>query len=137
MKKVGIWIDKREAKIISIEDRNEHLKTIVSGIEEFHVSGGSGTSSKGGPQDVVQDRKYLEREKHQLAEFFKDIVISINDADALIIFGPAQTGEKLKNELLEKHSLLYNKIKSVEKTDNMTENQIMARVRDYFSDKKN
>ena len=135
MKKVGIWIDKREAKIVSFKDKNEHLDTIVSGIEVFHVGGGSGTRLKGGSQDVVQDSKYLERERHQLAEFFKDIVICINDADALVIFGPAQTGAKLYNELLEKHSLLYNKTKSVEKADNMTDNQIVAWVRDYFSDK--
>jgi len=136
MKKVGIWIDKREAKIVSIEAGNEHLDTIVSDIEDSHIRGGSGTRIKGGPQDVVQDSKYLERERHQLAEFFKDIVISIAGADAIVIFGPAQTGEKLYNELLEKHSLLHNKIKSIEKADNMTDNQLMAWVRDYYiSDK--
>lgn len=134
MKKIGIWIDKREAKIVSIEDKNEQLDTIVSEIEEFHVSGGSRSKSKTGPQDVVQDRKYLEREKHQLADFFKDIITSIDSPDALIIFGPAQTGEKLYNEM-EKHPRLYKKIKAVEKADNMTDKQVMAWVRNYFNDK--
>ena len=136
MKNVGIWIDKREAKIVSIKDGNDRLDTIVSDIEEFHPSGGSGTRLKGGPQNVVQDSKYLEREKHQLAKFFKDIVIRIAGADAIVIFGPAQTGKKLYNDLLENHSQFHNKIISIEKADIMTDNQIMAWVKDYYiSDK--
>ena len=136
MNNVGIWIDKRKAKIVSVETGNEHFDTIVSNIEDFHVSGGSGTKLKGGPQDVVQDSKYLEREKHQLAEFFKDIVINVADADAIVIFGPAQTGQKLYNELLEKHSQLRHKIISIEKTDNMIDNQIIAWVRNYYNSDK-
>ena len=136
MKNVGIWIDKREAKIVSIEAGNESLNTIMSDIEDFHPSGGSGTSLKGGSQDVVQDSKYLEREKQQLAEFFKDIVLFIKGADAIVIFGPSQTGKKLYNELLEKHSPFHHKIISIEKADNMTDNQIIAWVRNYYiSDK--
>lgn len=136
MKNVGIWIDKKNAKIVSIEAGKEHLDTIKSEIEDFNVSGGSGTRSKGGPQDVVQDSKYLEREKHQTANFFKDIVKSIAGADTIVIFGPAQTGEKLRKELLEKYSQFHNKTIAVEKADNMTDNQIMAWVRDYYDSDK-
>jgi len=136
MKNVGIWIDKREARIVSIGDGNERLNTITSDIEEFNPGGGSGSRMKGGSQDVVQDSKYLERKKHQLAEFFKDIVLFIEGADAIVIFGPSQTGEKLYNELLEKHTLFRHKKISIEKADNMTDNQIMAWVRNYYiSDK--
>ena len=136
MKQVGIWIDKREAKVVSIKNGNEHLETITSNIEDFHVGGGSGSRLKGGPQDVVQDSKYLEREGHQLTDFFKDIATSISGADAIVIFGPAQAGQKLDEELLKKYAPLHHKVKAVEKADNMTDNQIMAWVRDYyFTDK--
>jgi hypothetical protein len=75
MKKVtGIWIDKRTAKIVTLENDSEEFQTINSSIEEFRPIGGSGTRLKGGPQDVVQDSKYTEREKHQQKSFFKEIV---------------------------------------------------------------
>ena len=136
MKYVGIWIDKREAKIVSIEAGGERLDTIVSDIEDFKPSGGSGTRLKGGPQDVVQDSKYLEREKHQMTKFFRNIVLCAEGADAVVIFGPSQTGEKLYKELWEKHSLFHPKIIAMEKVDSMTDNQIMAWVRNYYiSDK--
>ena len=84
MKKVGIWIDKREAKIISLENENEHIKTIKSDIEDYNPHGGSGTKIKGGPQDVVQDSKPLKREKHQFTEFFKTLIHSIYEPLASI-----------------------------------------------------
>lgn len=136
MKQIGIWIDKREAKIFSLQDGNEHFNTITSDIEDFHPGGGSGTRLKGGPQDVVQDSKYLEREHHQLTEFFKEIIKCIIDANAIVIFGPAEAGIKLNVELSEKHSQLHSKIKSIEKADNMTDNQIKAWVRDYYNSYK-
>lgn len=132
MKQIGIWIDKREAKIVSTENGDNPLKTIVSDIEDFNPHGGSGTKAKGGPQDVVQDSKYLEREKHQFAEFFKTIIPSIKEANAVVIFGPAQSGQKFLKELEEKHQQLSGKIVSVEKADNMTDNQLKAWVKDFY-----
>lgn len=136
MKNTGIWIDKREAKIITLENGNEHLNSITSDLESFNIGGGSGTSLKGGPQDVVQDSKYLEREKHQFSGFFKEISKFITEADSVVIFGPAEAGIKLNKELTEKYPDLHSKVKSVETTDSMTENQLKAWVRNYFSSKK-
>lgn len=136
MKQVGIWIDKREAKIVSLENGNEHLNTINSDIEDYNIGGGSGTKMKGGPQDVVQDSKYLEREAHQLTGFFNDIIKHVQDSDAIVIFGPAEAGTKFNIELSEKHSQLHGKVKSLEKADNMTDNQTKAWVRDYYNSAK-
>ena len=136
MKKVGIWLDKREAKIVSLEEGNERLDTIVSYIEDLHESSESGAGVKVERQDVVKDSKYSQREKHILADFFKEIVLSISDAEAIVIFGPAQTGEKLYKELKEKNSQFANKTISIEKADNMTENQIIAWVKNHHNSDK-
>ena len=133
MKNTGIWLDKDKALIVTIENNKETFTTIASNIEHFHAHGGSGTRLKGGPQDVVQDSKYLEREKHQLKQYFKDIAIEIKDADALVIFGPAGTNEKLNKELNQNYNSLSTKVKAVTKADSMTENQVKAWVRDFFT----
>lgn len=132
-KMTGIWIDKRTAKIVNRSGDAEEYQTIQSGIEEYHPKGGSGTSLKGGPQDVVQDSKYLERIKHQQQSFFKNIAKNIEDSDAIVIFGPAQTGEKLHRELSESYPEIHKKVRGLEKADSMTNNQVKAWVRDYFS----
>ena len=132
MKKTGIWIDKNKAHIVTIDDKEETFKTVSSHLENYHPHGGSGTRFKGGPQDVVQDSKYLKREKQQLKEYFKNIVSEIKDTDALVIFGPAETNEKFSKELQNNYSELSTKTKGIKKADSMTDNQVRAWVRDFF-----
>lgn len=133
MKNIGIWIDKRIARIVSIENDIEQLELIHSEVEDYHVVGGSGTRFKGGPQDVVQDSKYLEREKHQFKSFFNAIAEKIKTADNIVIYGPAEANEKLKKELEENYKSIDAKIEGVHKKDNMTDNQLKALVRAYYS----
>jgi len=132
MKNTGIWIDKEKAYIVSIENENETFETVLSNIEHFNIHGGSGTRLKGGPQDVVQDSKYLEREKQQLKQYFKTIASHIDNTNALVIFGPADTNEKFSKELHENYKNLSAKIKGVKKVDSMTDNQVKALVRNFF-----
>ncbi len=131
--KTGIWIDKREAKIFFLEEDKERLTTIKSKVESYRPKGGSGTKIKGGPQNVVQDSKYLEREKHQLRAFFNNIISLLTETDSVVILGPAETGQKLLKEIAEHHRNLLPKIKGIERTDNMTDNQLKAWIRQYYA----
>ena len=132
MKNSGIWLDKEKAHIVNIENGKEEFITINSNVENFHIGGGFGTRFKGGPQDVVQDSKYLEREKHQLRVYFKKIASQINHADAIVIFGPAETNEKFRKELQLHYKSINEKVRGLVKVDSMTNNQVKALVRDFF-----
>lgn len=137
MKKVGIWLDKEKAQVITLENGNETLSIIPSNIEHYRIHGGSGTRLKGGPQDVVQDSKYLEREKHQTKRYFNEIIETLKDVDRLVLFGPADMDRKLKKELELFHKELDSKVELVEKADSMTQNQTIALIRDAFSINQN
>lgn len=132
MKNVGVWLDKEKALIVTIENGTENMKTIQSNIETFRIHGGSGTRFKGGPQDVVQDSRYLEREKHQTKRYFDELAEEVNNADSLAIFGPAETFEKFKKELESSYKELDAKVKTVKRVDSMTDNQVKALIRDFF-----
>jgi len=136
MKNIGIWLDKEKAYIISLKNDKTIIDTIHSEIETFNIGGGSGTKFKGGPQDVVQDSKYLERKKHQLKSYFREIASKIKNADAIVIFGPAKTNRKLYKELEKNYKDIFIKIKAVKKADSMTRNQVKAFVRDFFDANK-
>ena len=133
MKKTGVWLDKNKALIVTLENNKESLKIIPSNVEHYHVYGGSGTRFKGGPQDVVQDRKYLEREKHQLKKYFENIISKIKNTDALVLFGPGEAQVKLQKKISDNYKELYEKLLANEKTDSMTYNQVKAWTRDFFS----
>ncbi|WP_299431290.1 hypothetical protein [uncultured Aquimarina sp.] len=136
MKNTGIWMDKEKAYIIDIKENKEDMITIFSEIEDYRIHGGSGTRFKGGPQDVVQDSKYLEREKNQFKTYFKKIIPYIENADKIVIYGPAEAGEKFHKELEENYKKIGKKVKAVLKADSMTENQTKALIRDYFKNYK-
>lgn len=132
MKKIGVWLDKKKALVVSLENGKENLFTIKSNVEDFHIAGGSGSRFKGGPQDVVQDSKYLEREKHQLKNYFKELTSKLTDADEIALFGPAGTNEKFNKELNKKYKAIGVKVSLVKKADSMTSNQVVALVKKYF-----
>ncbi len=132
MKNIGIWMDMQKAHIVALTEEGEQMKTLFSEVEDYHPKGGSGTRLKGGPQDVVQDSKYLERKNNQMRTYFRALSEVIKDADSIALFGPSDTAEKFKKELLENQKTLADKIKTVGRTDSMTDNQVKALVRNYF-----
>ncbi len=131
MKNVGIWLDKNNAIIVFPE--KDTVEIVASNIEHFNIHGGSGTRLKGGPQDVVQDSKYLEREKHQFKAYFKELALKIVEAEGILIFGPAEVKDKFKKELENSYVDINEKVRDVQTADSMTENQVKAWVRDYFT----
>lgn len=132
MKKIGIWMDKEKAKIVVLQNEDELMETVTSDVEFYNPKGGSRSKTRWGPQDVVQDSKYLEREKHQMRAYFKKLVPHLEGADKIALFGPADTIEKFNSELQENHKKIFDRVKTVSKKDSMTDNQVKALVRDFF-----
>jgi len=132
LKKIGVWLDKEKAHIICVDAEKSTMKTIQSNVENFNIHGGSGTRFKGGPQDVVQDSRYLEREKNQLKLYFKNVTLELKEAQAIVIFGPSKIKERFRKELQGKYKAVSAKIEAVKTADSMTNNQMKALVRDYF-----
>jgi len=141
MKKyVGIWLDHREAFVVSLtknqpfaEENYEMIERIESDIERrVRLSGGSRTrKTPYGPQEISVDSKQEDRFKLQLREYFKEILLRISDADRILIFGPGEAKIELKKEI-EKSKRFANIIKKIESADKMTQRQIAAKVRAFF-----
>ncbi|MDF0709181.1 hypothetical protein [Flagellimonas okinawensis] len=132
MKQVGIWLDKQEANVVELDKGKERFYNIPSELEFFNPKGGSRSKTKWGPQDVVQDSKYLEREKHQLKKYFETIAEKISGADRIGIFGPAETPDRFLEALKQNHPDLADKVKATETVDSMSQNQFKALVKRSF-----
>lgn len=130
--KIGVWLNKKKAVVVTLYNGEVSLNTILSNIEHFHTHGGSGIRLKGGPQNVVHDSKYLEHEKHQLKKYFNNIALEIKEAHAIVLFGPAETRENFYKELNTYYKNISTKVKDVVKTDNMTTRQVKAWVKTFF-----
>lgn len=133
MKNVGVWMDKEKAMIVTVNGTETEMTILESEVEDFRAVGGSRSKTKWGPQDVVQDSKYTEREKHQMKRYFEELSKALEAADHLVLYGPADTNRKFKHFLEDHHKNMAEKVKAVEKADSMTENQVKALIRDFFN----
>ena len=132
MKYIGVWLDKEKAHLVTLQNERETFVTLESEVEFFHPKGGSRSKSKWGPQDVVQDSKYTEREKHQLRAFFERIASSLKNPQAIALFGPGNTYAQFHKWLQDNRRNLAEKVGTVENADSMTHNQFKALVREVF-----
>ena len=126
-KNIGLWIDHLEAVIVVVTDTDEQITRIKSGSEkQTRLPGGS---RKDGLQQTenIRDQKFAKN----LGQFYDDVTAQIRDAELIQIFGPGEAKGELVKRLEDKG--LKKRIAEVETVDNMTDNQIAAKVRERFS----
>jgi len=123
-RKAGLWIDHRKTVIVSVTDKGEETSMIRSDMEK-HVR------YSGSPQeDSAEDQ----RDKHftgHLNKYYDDIISCVGDAESILILGPGEAKIELEKRLESK--ALSGRIVGIETVDKMTDRQIAAKVRQYFS----
>jgi len=130
----GIWIDKEKAEIIALIDNEVKRKTIESDISgKERIPGETNESGRFGKQFLSGETKKGHHLKHQIEFFLKEVITSLNEADEIVVFGPAEMKMELKKEI-EKNHQLKDRLKGVEPADKMTDNQMVAWVKDFFEE---
>jgi len=132
-KKVGIWLDSEKAYIISLINGREKLEKIESNVESrVRYEGEKKSFSRIGGQLVNPQKKKTKRKKQQLKNYFQNILKKTKDAGDIYIFGPAEAKTGLNKEY-SKHKELQSKVLRVENSGKLTENQMIAQVREVFA----
>lgn len=133
MKKVGIWIDRKNARIYTLSEEEEKFDIISSNLHFLKHTGFSQSHMKsGGRQDVVSAKTTDEKEKNQLNRYFDGILKTIGRADSIAVFGPGLTPLLFTQRMEMKNKSLWSKLKAVEKSDKMTDNKFKAHVRNFY-----
>ncbi len=124
---IGLWIDHRQAVIVTIAGEGEEVRHIESNVEK-HVrfSGGSPGQAPDGPAEDQQDRRYA----GHLSKYYDEVIASIGDAESILIFGPGEAKIEFEKHLEKKG--LSKRIVGIETVDKMTDPQIAAKVRQHF-----
>ncbi len=116
----GLWIDHKKAVIVFVTGKEEEIKLINSNIEKQQRQSGVLT-----PEDIRQ-RELTEH----LNIYYDEVVSCIREAESILIFGPGEAKGELKKRL-EKDNL-GGHIVGIEPADQMTDPQIVAKVREQF-----
>jgi hypothetical protein len=123
-KKVGLWLDRNKAVIVSIAHNTEARRIITSDMEHY-VLYSTVVPGDGAPEEI-RDRRFW----NHLGEYYGKIVAHIRDATEIQIFGPAGAKYELQKHL-ENEGLAGN-IVSVEEVGKLTDFQIGTRVQERF-----
>lgn len=71
------------------------------------------------------------KQMSQTSEFIKKLLKEITNCDSFVIFGPSKMKKILKKEI-KNNMLLAPKLLGVFKSEQLTENQMVAWVKDYY-----
>ena len=133
MKKAGIWLDQKEAKVIILADDSEEIKTIYSQIEtRERIPGQSKIYGRFGKQYLNDEKTKEIKIDAQLKRYLNEVIQTLEDKDELMIFGPGKTKKELE-KLIRNHPGLYARLKEIRIAKQMTENQKVAYVKDFFA----
>lgn len=121
---VGLWIDHRQAVIVSLTDKGANTRRIVSGMEK-HIR-----FSRAAQDTSAEDQRDRRFTGH-LQKYYDEVVSTIRDADAILILGPGEAKGELKARL--ESAALGGRIAGVTTVDKMTDRQLEAEVRQHFS----
>lgn len=130
--KVGIWLDFRGANIITLKGKGADIENIDSDIDPAKPRGGSRSKKKWGPVDTVSEKHFLERRKQEEKAYYENLIAKVKDADELYLFGPAEAKDGLLKAIKATKNFKPT-FRGMESADSMTENQKVAKVREFFA----
>ncbi len=127
-KYIGIWIDHAHASVIRANKLAEmDFTDFNSDVEPHH----KGTREGGEHVTIVNQHRDDNSRHNEMKAFSREIIKTIQDADEIVIFGPGTAKNEFKN-ILEENKGLFQKLKSLETTDNLTAAEMTEFMKNYF-----
>jgi hypothetical protein len=123
-KKVGLWIDRNKAVIVSITNNVEGRSIITSDMEHY-ILYSTIVPGDGSPENI-RDRRFW----NHLSEYYDKIIAHIRDATEIQIFGPEVAKYELQKRL--ENEGLAGLVVGMEDAVKMTDLQISTKVLQRF-----
>ncbi|MFM2393808.1 MAG: hypothetical protein RLZZ546_1790 [Bacteroidota bacterium] len=122
VKVVGVWMDQKNAHIISSPDKSAN--------DDFEIL--SNVDCDDHDSDTFKnERVNLSKETQEQKKYFKEIASHIQDSDNIYLFGPGQVQEQFKRFLKDYQNFNKKDIK-LGTADKISDNQMIACVKDFF-----
>ena len=124
-RKAGIWIDHKEATIVSVAKDGVTTKTLKSEV-------GGHTRYSDRDSQAPGEKKFEERHTQDLNRYYNEVIRELGDPEAIFILGPGEAKLELKERL--SHTMgLDGRTVSLETSDKLTEPQIIAKVKEHYA----
>ncbi len=134
---IGVWVDHAKAHFINYKKGTATLiETLDSPYDRFKREPGEVNDSTWfttNPEHASNNEfKKNNTAQNELNEYFKILESKLRPYNEILLFGPSTAKDQLFNRLVEVKSFKDKKIK-VKKCDKMTDNQLLAFVREFYN----
>ena len=135
-KQVGVWIDHSKAHLIGFKSGQARLLETVDSpyeaMKRVDGEGKDGTRFSPNP-DYSSNNEYKKHHivQNEINEYLRMMEEKLVNFEDILLFGPGTMKERMKNRLREKKAF-DGKWLSVEPSDKLTENQLLAFVREFY-----
>ncbi len=116
----GLWLDNAKAILITNTSNNGIGDYAIQDKVKAHEKHG------GGSEHSMNNAKHSDNLK-----FFKDISSLLLNYDEILIFGPGKSQEQFQN-FLKGDAHFHNKKITIDSDEQLTDPQMIAKVRDFF-----
>lgn len=131
-KKIGIWIDTKQAVIIKLTSNKHSIKKIESQIEtRERIPGEHKKFGRFGNQYMTYEKNRINKKNQQTQRFFKLLIKELVSSESIVLFGPAN----MKNEfakIINNTAQLSKKLVGIANSEHLTENQMVAWVKKFY-----
>lgn len=132
-KNIGIWMDSSQAVVVKLSNDSHSLKKIESSIDSRErVPGETKKYGRFGGQYITYEKNRRNRKYEQTNLYFKNLVKELDNCNSIVLFGPSNMKHLFEKEIV-KNMQIANKLAGVVNSDSLTENQIVAWVKDYYN----
>lgn len=122
-KELGLWLDQREAVLVTVTHTGEEIKRISSDVEQ---QGHFSAHAPAGSPEEQRDRRL----GNHLQQYYADVIVAIREADSILILGPGAAKGEIEKQL--EHENLSGRIVGIETVNQLPEPELVARIRHYF-----
>ena len=120
---VGIWIDHKRAVIVSAS---------AGGVTSVALESEVGPHPRfSGQQDGGGEKKYEERHRQRLDQYYDQVIGQLGKPEALLILGPGEAKLELEARLRRAKIPVVGTV-DIETADKLTDPEIVARVKEHF-----
>lgn len=133
-KQVGVWIDHSKAHLIGFKGGQVRLlETVESPFERVKRVDGVDMSRFSPDPEHASNNEYKKHHivQNEINEYLRMMEQKLISFEDILLFGPGTMKERMKNRLREKKAF-EGKWLSVERSDKLTENQLLAFVREFY-----
>lgn len=129
---LGLWIDHRQATIVTVTETGEETSEILSDVEkQLRRSGDSPLKGSYEALQMPADDSLQRARTGELNTYYDEVIAHIRDADSILIMGPGVAKHELQKRMEENR--LGARVVGVETVDNLTEPQLVAKIRQHFT----